>query len=160
MPAPLLSKPEILERLSDTFRRQGYDGASLADIARATGLGKSSLYHYFPGGKAQMAAEVLESLDGTLEAAIFAPLREPGAPRRRLAAMLEALDRFYEGGRKACLLERLAASVDHSEFREPLQAVFARWIGAIESVCRERGDPAGRGRGPGRRRRSRGSKGP
>ena len=57
MPAPLLSKEEVLARLMATFRSDGYDGASLAELSQRTGLGKSSLYHYFPGGKAEMATQ-------------------------------------------------------------------------------------------------------
>ena len=89
MPAPLLPKSELLARLSDTFRRLGYDGASITDIASATGLGKSSLYHYFPGGKEQMAADVLTDLAQALEANLFAPLS--GAGRNNLQAPLRAL---------------------------------------------------------------------
>ena len=56
MPAALASREVVLERLLATFRDQGYDGASLAELSAATGLGKSSLYHHFPGGKVDMAA--------------------------------------------------------------------------------------------------------
>ncbi|MEP7000146.1 MAG: helix-turn-helix domain-containing protein, partial [bacterium] len=48
MPAPISSKDEVLDRLLDTFRDRGYEGASLAELSAATGLMKSSLYHYFP----------------------------------------------------------------------------------------------------------------
>ena len=41
MPAPLLHKDEILDRLLATLRDKGYDGASLADLSAATGLAKS-----------------------------------------------------------------------------------------------------------------------
>lgn len=141
MPAALLPRSEIVARLSETFRRQGYDGASLAEIAKATGLGKSSLYHYFPGGKAEMAAAVLADLAESLDAAILAPLRGAGPPARRLAKMIEALDEFYDGGRKACLLERMAASVERTTFARPLQAVFGRWIEAVAALLREAGLP-------------------
>ena len=146
MPAPNLGRAEILSRLADTFRRLGYDGASLADIAKATGLGKSSLYHYFPGGKEEMATGVLAALSEQLEAGLFKPLTGPGAPVRKLGSMLAALDDFYDGGRKACLLERLAASADRSPFQRPLQAVFERWIDAIAALGREAGIPAAQAR--------------
>ncbi len=55
MPAPLLPREEVLDRLAAAFRRDGYDGASIARLSAATGLGKASLYHYFPGGKQDMA---------------------------------------------------------------------------------------------------------
>ncbi len=53
----LVSDSDLLERLGLLFRANGYDGSSLGDIAAATGLQKSSLYHRFPGGKQQMASE-------------------------------------------------------------------------------------------------------
>jgi AcrR family transcriptional regulator len=139
MPAALLPRSAILARLSETFRRQGYDGASLAEIAKATGLGKSSLYHYFPGGKSEMAAAVLADLAESLEVGILAPLRGTGTPARRLGRMIDALDEFYDGGRKACLLERLAASVERATFARPLQAVFRQWIDAVAALLREAG---------------------
>ena len=114
MPAPLLPREELLARLSDTFRRLGYVGASLTDIAHATGLGKSSLYHYFPGGKEQMAAEVLRDLAHRLETSLFAPLAQDGRPDEKLRHLIATIDAFYDGGRKACLLERLAATTDPS----------------------------------------------
>jgi TetR/AcrR family transcriptional repressor of lmrAB and yxaGH operons len=141
MPAPLLSKDEVLERLLAAFRDSGYDGASLAELSSATGLGKSSLYHHFPGGKEDMARQVLAHLDGQLAEALFEPLRSAQSPARKLAAMLATLDAFYEGGRKACLLERLCASVDRGRFQRPLARAFATWIEAVEALCVEAGVP-------------------
>lgn len=136
-----LSKPELLARLADTFQRLGYDGTAIADIAAATGLGKSSLYHHFPGGKEEMAVEVLSDLGRRLEQALFAPLQRPGDPKVKLAQMLAVIDTFYDGGRKACLLERMAASADRSRFQRPLRAIFERWSASIVALGREAGLP-------------------
>ena len=54
MPAPLLSKDEVIGRLMRVFRTFGYSGATLARFSEATGLGKASLYHHFPGGKEEL----------------------------------------------------------------------------------------------------------
>ena len=67
---------EVLRALGEVFRAHGYEGASLTLITDATGLGKGSLYHLFPGGKEQMAAEVLADIDAWFEFNIYAPLRE------------------------------------------------------------------------------------
>src|SRR5215216_2499764 len=72
-----MAKPvrtDLLPLLAEVFRAHGYDGATLALISEATGLGKGSLYHFFPGGKAQMASEVLAEIDSWFERNIFAPL--------------------------------------------------------------------------------------
>ena len=74
MPAPLMSKDEVLDRLVDAFRDKGYEGASLSELSAATGLTKSSLYHYFPDGKEEMAEEVLAHLDRQLAENLYKPL--------------------------------------------------------------------------------------
>lgn len=138
MPAPLVSKQEVLDRLMDSFRAHGYDGASLATLSERTGLGKSSLYHHFPGGKEQMAVEVLAHLNAALQPTFRAIEQEPD-PRRKLDRMLKAIDALYAGGTKACLLERLAASVDRERFGAPLKATFAAWITVMTGIGRAAG---------------------
>lgn len=141
MPPPLLTKADMLARLMDLFREKGFDGASLSDISESTGLGKSSLYHYFPDGKEEIALEVLAHLERQLEQGLFEPMRSSATPRQKLDRLLDALDQFYEGGRKACLLERLCASVDARRFRRPLGRAFTVWIAAVEALGVESGLP-------------------
>lgn len=141
MPAPLLTKPEILGRLMNLFREKGFDGASLSDISESTGLGKSSLYHHFKNGKEEIALQVLAHLEEQLERALFEPMRSTEAPRKKLGRMLDTIDTFYEGGKRACLLERLCASVDSRRFRRPLGHAFNAWIDAVEALGVESGLP-------------------
>lgn len=133
MPAPLLSKEEVLARLMATFRSDGYDGASLAELSQRTGLGKSSLYHYFPGGKAEMAMAVLAHLEEVLSEA-FASALAGKTPDVQLTRLLESVNAFYAGGKTACILERLAASVDRERFKKPLTRAFAGFVGAFVKV--------------------------
>ena len=141
MPAALMSKEEVLARLLGIFRERGYEGASLADLSEATGLGRSSLYHYFPGGKDEMATSVLAHLDGILETALHAPLATKLSPKRKLEAMLAVVDAFYDGGSKACLLERLCASADRPVIGRPLQRSFGVWLSAFETLGVDAGIP-------------------
>ena len=57
------SQNDVIQSLLEVFRKVGYDGASLQQLANATGLKKSSLYHRFPEGKKQMAEEVLKAVN-------------------------------------------------------------------------------------------------
>ena len=52
-------REDLLPQVAEVFRESGYDGTSISRITEKTGLGKGSLYHFFPGGKAEMAAAVL-----------------------------------------------------------------------------------------------------
>lgn len=143
MPPALLSREEVVERLMNVVRRCGYDGASLAELSKATGLGKSSLYHYFPAGKDDMVRAVLDHLEVQLRDALFGPLRAPGPPRRRLEAMVKTVDAFYRGGRLACVLGNLVLGTSRSRFRSRLGAIFDEWIDAMASPLVAAGLPGG-----------------
>ena len=138
MPAPLISKDEVLRRLLGTFRRDGYDGASLAELSQRTGLGKSSLYHYFPGGKSEMATAVLEHLESVLAESFGAALAAR-TPELKLVRLLSAVDAFYVGGKSACLLERLSASVDRAQFKKPLARAYEGFVSAFAEIGRAAG---------------------
>ena len=130
MPPPILTKDRLLSLLMAQFRKNGYDGTSMSDVTAKTGLGKSSLYHHFRGGKEEMAAAVLAHLATTF-GPVFESLRDDRAPAAKLDALLDAVDVFYDGGRTACLLERLCASADRARFAEPLKASFGALIAAF-----------------------------
>jgi AcrR family transcriptional regulator len=139
MPAALLSREEVVERLMRVIRRHGYDGASLAELSKATGLGRSSLYHHFPEGKDDMVRAVLEHLEGELRATVFDPLRAPGQARRRVDAMIKTVDVFYRGGREACVLGNLVLGTSRTRFRRKLRAIFDEWIDALAAALTDGG---------------------
>ncbi len=45
----------IIDAAARLFRRQGYAATGILEIAERAGAPKGSLYHYFPGGKDQIA---------------------------------------------------------------------------------------------------------
>lgn len=141
MPPALLSRDEVLARVLTVVRRQGYDGASLAELSKATGLGKSSLYHHFPDGKDDMIGAVLSHLEDVLERDVFAPLRAPGDPEARLRRMCQSLDDIYSGGREACLLATLGVGESSRQFHSRVRRIFRAWIGAIAAALRDAGVP-------------------
>jgi AcrR family transcriptional regulator len=127
-------RAELIIKLSSLFRARGYEGVSLADISTATGLGKSSLYHHFPGGKEEMAAVVLASARAWLEAEIFAPLRTDDDPEAALRAMLAAADQLYDHGAAGCVLASLGLSAPEGPLADSVRALFADWAGAISAA--------------------------
>ncbi len=141
MPPALISREEVVARVMAVVRREGYDGASLAELSKATGLGRSSLYHYFPDGKDDMVAAVLDHLEATLEADVFAPLRGPGSPAARLKRMIVALGVLYGEGRDSCLLAALGVGQSAKPFHPRVRKIFRAWIDAIATPLRDSGLP-------------------
>ena len=132
----------LLDRLTNVFRAVGFDGATLTMLSTATGLQRSSLYHRFPGGKAQMAADVVHRLGQVGIAAALAPIMVDAPTASDVAEVGVALTAFYEGGSKSCLLETL--SVGASERLDPatasaLSGAAAQLIAAFAHVASSAG---------------------
>ncbi|TYQ24540.1 TetR/AcrR family transcriptional regulator [Pseudanabaena sp. UWO310] len=137
-----MSKDAVVAKLSDVFRHHGYEGASLSKISEATGLGRASLYHYFPKGKEEMAATVLDRLYANLETNLLKPLQGKGKPLDRIRAMGKTLDLFYNNGRSSCFLELLSFGEAQPLFQPALQQTLSTWIDALAEVLVEAGQDA------------------
>ena len=74
----------LLAISAGVFTERGYDGTSMEDLSRATGLSKSSLYHHIDG-KEQLLRLALERAVEPL----FGVLAEPEAARGRAINRLE-----------------------------------------------------------------------
>lgn len=146
MPAAIASKDEIIDRLFTVFRDRGFGGASLADLSRATGLGKSSLYHHFPGGKEQMAEAVLERATALIDNAILKVAQAPEPLKVRVRKIVAAFDQIFAGGRTSCVLGQLSSASVGADARQGLRQAFAHWIEAIDGLAAESGMSPARAR--------------
>ncbi|MBN9601014.1 MAG: TetR/AcrR family transcriptional regulator [Afipia sp.] len=142
MAKAVAERADILPVLAEVFRAHGYEGATLALLSEASGLGKGSLYHFFPGGKQQMCAEVLAEIDGWFAANIFRPLLEGDDPEAAIAGMIAAVERYFKSGRRVCLVGVVALGAARDAFAEPVRAYFKRWAEALASALRRCGCPA------------------
>ncbi|MFT4569400.1 MAG: TetR/AcrR family transcriptional repressor of lmrAB and yxaGH operons [Hyphomicrobiaceae bacterium] len=139
MPAPLISREEILNRLTGAFREFGYHGATINELSAATGLGKASLYHSFKGGKQEMAEAVLDHVAVRFDEAVLAPLRNRGPVRERLTRMVLALGEFYHGGESSCVYELFSVGATGGAFQDRLIRAFAVFSEHLASVAIEAG---------------------
>jgi AcrR family transcriptional regulator len=108
MARSIAERADVLPRLAEVFRAHGYEGATLALISDATGLGKGSLYNFFPGGKEHMAMEVLDSIDRWFVDNIYTPLRTSTDPAKGIADMFAAVDDYFRSGQRVCLVGAVA----------------------------------------------------
>lgn len=138
MPAASMSRDEVVVRLAAVFRDHGYQGASLARLSAATGLGRSSLYHHFPNGKEDMARAVLTGVSAWLDGALLA-LASPGDPRTRVERLAGTLADYYAGGRQACLFELFAVGEAGDLFRKAMAASLRRLLDALAATAGEAG---------------------
>lgn len=115
---------------SDLVRRKGYDGVGLTEILDEANLPKGSLYHHFPGGKAELAeAATLWAGEGIekLVDHLFAEATDFNDGARALA--LAIADRLQQSGKVlACpVASILQAGSGNDRLREAGKSVLDGW---------------------------------
>ena len=78
------SRDELLALVAGEFLARGYDATSMEDLARATGLTKSSIYHHVSGKEQLLRRAVARAVD-----ALFAVLDEPASTAGPAVVRLE-----------------------------------------------------------------------
>jgi TetR/AcrR family transcriptional repressor of lmrAB and yxaGH operons len=141
----LHERRDVIPLVAEVFREFGYEGASLSRITETTGLGKGSLYHFFPGGKEDMAKAVLEDVDTWFERNVFQPLRED-PPETAIAGMWNAVDSYFRSGGRVCLVGAFALDGTRDRFADAIAGYFTRWIAALrDALTRQGWSPADAG---------------
>lgn len=139
----LAPRSRITAAAGQLMRRRGYYATGLNDVLSASKAPKGSLYHYFPGGKEQLASESIsrsaEFVTERIEAA-FAASEDVGAVLRAFADVLARnLSRsdFRDGCPVATVT--LDASSESQAIQASCAATFTSWRDAIAAQLQCRG---------------------
>jgi len=139
----------ILAEAVKLFRQKGYAATGLADILEGSGAPKGSLYHYFPGGKAEIGAAAVTRAGETVARTLAQLAGETRGPGELLTRYLELMAGWmaasdYRDGSPitTTLLETVP---EHAAIREAGLAAFASWAAVLEASAVKAGIPAERG---------------
>jgi TetR/AcrR family transcriptional repressor of lmrAB and yxaGH operons len=128
------------------FRTQGYSGTGLKQLAQEAEAPWSSMYHFFPGGKQQLGAEVVRYAANRYAALIAKAFAAYSDPADAVAAVFKAEakilteSKFRNGCPVAAVTLDIASTVE--ELREPCAAAFDLWIGTFAGGLAATGLPA------------------
>ena len=78
---------EILKAARDVFSQYGFKKATMEDVAKATGKGKSTLYYYYPGKTELYEAVIRDEVDKHIKA-IREAINKASGSREKLKALL------------------------------------------------------------------------
>ena len=148
MPAPPKHRAAIVEAAIALFRRNGYAATGLSEITARSGAPKGSLYHYFPGGKAEIGVVAVrgagETVRRTLEQ-LSAEAPDAGALVRLYASKLvEWMERsrWRDGCPITTTLLEMAA--DDAAIREAGLKALGDWTEVLGEALRRDGAPLDR----------------
>jgi TetR/AcrR family transcriptional repressor of lmrAB and yxaGH operons len=139
MPRTKLDDTKLLDCLTELFCEQGFDGVSLTMIADATGLQRASLYHRYPGGKAEMGLAVLKHAHKRFEEEILAPVSKPGTPVARIRSVARKLDEIYANGQRGCLIDTMSLGRQTPEIKAAVGETMETCAAAFATLARASG---------------------
>jgi AcrR family transcriptional regulator len=132
------TKERILDASSELFRRQGLTGTGLKQILAQAEAPFGSLYHHFPGGKDQLAAETLARAGAYYGRLVGEKIAEyPDVVSGIRGAFIGAGQTLEETGyADACPIETVALEVasTNEPLRQATADVFASWIAALTAL--------------------------
>jgi AcrR family transcriptional regulator len=145
------TRDRIVQAAAAAFQRQGYSGTGLKQITTDSAAPLGSIYHFFPGGKTELAAaalrwagaEYLKLVEGIWDAAPPDPLAAVAAVFAAAADHLELSD-FAD----ACPIATVALEVasTNDSLREVTAEIFESWIQSATGRFRRHGLPPARAR--------------
>lgn len=119
------TRDRLLAATNELFRRQGFNGTSMSEITKASGAPTGSLYHFFPGGKDDLATAVLT---------------ESGASYRALFELIAA-DAPDAATAVADFFEGAAAVVEETDYIDPCPiGTVAREVASTNDGLRRAAD--------------------
>ncbi|WP_018657356.1 TetR/AcrR family transcriptional regulator [Actinomadura flavalba] len=133
------TRERILTAAGTLFRRQGYAGTGLKEIATASEARIGSIYHFFPDKEA-LAEETIRADGAAYGAMVLAVLENgPDDPVRALGAAFEraADDLRSTGYADACPIATVALEVagTNERLRRATADTFTAWLDALAAWC-------------------------
>src|SRR6186713_1041231 len=120
-------RAEICRTAAQIFRERGYDATSVSDIARALGITKAGLYHYFESKEELLFEITAYGLDRVRDE-VIAPARGLRDPEERLRQLVIRHARIATHGRGAVaqLVDEVRAlpPASRKQIEERMRAYF------------------------------------
>lgn len=136
------TRERILYAAAELFRRQGYAGTGLKQVVAEARAPFGSLYHHFPGGKDQLAAEVIATGGAFFQQLVTVVYDQGRTPEESVRLVFEgaaetlALTDFQD----ACPIAVIALEVASTSeaLRRACEAVFTSWADALSERLGDR----------------------
>lgn len=141
------TRKRMVRGAAQLLRERGYTGTGFREVIELTGAPRGSIYHHFPGGKAELAGEAVDYVGGLARLVIESSLAD-GDPIGALRAFVDLWRADFErsGYRAGCPIVAVAVE-NHDEAPELLDAAdraFAQWESAFAGALRRAGLARGR----------------
>jgi len=129
---------KLIEHAETVFRRQGFNGASVADITNAAGVPKGSFYNPFKS-KQELAAEIVRRYSRRTDLSMLGTEGLSAMERLRAHFAAQASRTSSTGVEYGCLLMTMASEgpTVGDEVGTVVRRSIAAWVGVLAPVIEE-----------------------
>ncbi|MEE4301735.1 MAG: TetR/AcrR family transcriptional regulator [Pseudomonadales bacterium] len=150
MPRPARHRERLVHTAIRLFRQKGYAATGLAEILEKSGAPKGSLYHHFPGGKLDVAAEAVRVAGAVVTATLEELLARTPDGAAFVTAYAELLAQWVSASefRDGCPIATtlLETTPQATELARSGTAVFEDWCRVIGAAFERDGVDAAEAR--------------
>ncbi len=139
------TRARVIDSAKERMRRHGVGATSMLDAIADAGASRGSLYHYFPGGKAQLIDEATAAAADEYSAA-FAMVTDLDAEQAMPLVVESWRQQIQDSGYEAgCPVAAAAlAGAEVGSARDIAGEAFSHWASLIEQVLANSGIPSQR----------------
>jgi AcrR family transcriptional regulator len=141
------TRQRMIDSAAAVFAERGFDAASFTEIVDRAGTTRGVIYHHFPGGKHQLAEEMLTQRGRAAEA-FFEAARVADEPLAAIRAYVNLWRDTLETGafQVGCPIVAVVtgATSDNPTLRQAADGAFSQWRTALATVLQRGGIAAAR----------------
>jgi TetR/AcrR family transcriptional repressor of nem operon len=129
---------QVLQKAGEVFWQKGYNGTSMDELVRATGLSRSSIYDTF-GDKHGLFVRTIQLYKADQQAALTEYLKNGASPKKKIQALFHRLlqEILCDDHRKGCFLVNVVAELSGldniaitlaKDEMQKMEAMFLTWV--------------------------------
>ncbi|MBS7664245.1 TetR/AcrR family transcriptional regulator [Pseudomonas lalucatii] len=125
----ITTRDKLIHAMADALQRKGLHGVGLNELLEIAGAPKGSLYHHFPGGKAELAVAAIEHIGRRIDDLVARLFAQQPDPLQALHSWLQGALQQLQNSRfeRGCPLATVAleSGPEDVEIRAALARCFA-----------------------------------
>jgi len=143
------SRSRMIRAAAELFGQRGYHATAFSDVIEESGAPRGSIYFHFPGGKHELAREVIAQAGDEIEETVAGAASQAGDPAALIRALAEVMVERFEGSdyRHGCSIATMVLELApyDEELTLEFDKVFSRWRDAMVDRFEAWGIARGRG---------------
>ena len=142
MASKKVDKEIIIQKACQVFRERGYSYTTMADIGKACGLLKGSIYYHFSSKEELMLQVLISDYEYTKDNVYSLAYLEQLPCNERLMQILQAMENYYFDAPGGCLMAKigLESAQVMPEFTKVIKVFFEDWIAAFSYIFQSQYD--------------------